>query len=103
MSTKLASPASNKIYRTTWLVLLALTLMMLILDSSPGPRLALVAVLLVAMLIKASLIGAYFMHLRSERLALIMIVVVGLLLTGAILFALIAPDAVRIGAMTPVR
>jgi hypothetical protein len=39
------------------------------------------------------------MHLRSERLPLIVTVVVGLLVTGAFLFALIAPDALRIHEM----
>ena len=103
MPTKLASPASNKIYRTTWLVLLALTVVMLLVDNSPIPRAALVAVLLIAMLVKASLIGANFMHLRAERLALTVMVAAGLFITATILFVLIAPDAVRISAMTAIR
>ena len=55
--------------------------------------------MLVAMLTKASIIGANFMHLRRERVPLILTVVVGLLVTGAVLFALIAPDALRIDEM----
>ena len=55
------------------------------------------------MLTKASIIGANFMHLRSERLPLVLTVVVGLLVTGLILFALIAPDAARIHEMVGTR
>ena len=99
MVAKPGSRGSSKVYGLTWLVLLALTIVMLVADSSPIPRVAFMAVLLPAMLGKASLIGANFMHLRFERWSLSLMVIVGLLVTGAILFALIAPDAVRIGAM----
>lgn len=103
MAAKLESVIRNKLYMTTWFALLALTVVMLLVDNSPIPRAVLVAVLLIAMLGKASLIGAHFMHLRFERLPLVIMVAVGLLITGAILFVLIAPDAVRISAMTPDR
>lgn len=90
---------TGKLYGATWLALLALTVVMLIVDGSPLPRAAFVVVLLSAMLAKASLIGANFMHLRFERLPLTLMVIVGLLVTGALLFVLIAPDAIRLGAM----
>jgi cytochrome c oxidase subunit IV len=61
---------------------------------------AFVLFMLLAMMTKAAIIAGNFMHLRSERLPLVMTVVVGLLVVGAILFALIAPDAVRIHQMT---
>lgn len=99
MAAKLGLGTRNKLYRTTWLALLALTVVMLLVDNSPIPRVALVVVLLVAMLTKASLIGAHFMHLRFERLPLAMMVIAGLLVTATILFVLIAPDAVRISTM----
>jgi cytochrome c oxidase subunit IV len=92
---------TGKLYGTTWLALLALTLVMLLADGSPLPRAVFLAALLSAMLLKASLIGANFMHLRFERLPLTLMVIVGLLVTGALLFVLIAPDAIRIGAMHP--
>ena len=101
MAAKLGSGTRNKLYRTTWLALLALTVVMLLVDRSSLPRVAFLAVVLVAMLMKASLIGANFMHLGWERLPLTLMVIVGLLVTGAILFGLIAPDAVRISAMRP--
>ncbi|MBI2833720.1 MAG: cytochrome C oxidase subunit IV family protein [Acidobacteria bacterium] len=89
-----------RLYWATWLTLLALTVVMLVADGLSVPRLAFLVVVLSAMLVKASLIGAHFMHLRFERLPLALTVIVGLLLTGVILFALIAPDAVRIAAMS---
>ncbi len=87
-------------YWKIWLVLLALTLGMIFLDQVEGPRGLMILVLLAAMLVKATLIVGYFMHLRYESMVLKMAVVFGLFVNGAILFALIAPDAKRILAMT---
>ena len=88
-----------RIYWITWLVLLAFTVVMLWMDSVSIPRLAFVAFMLVAMVTKASIIGANFMHLRFERASLVLIVAVGLLVTGTVLYVLIAPDAARIHTM----
>jgi cytochrome c oxidase subunit IV len=86
-------------YWITWSVLLVFTVVMLWADAASLPRTAFVVFMVAAMLTKASIIGANFMHLKSERVPLITTVVVGLLLTGAILYVLIAPDAVRIHEM----
>ncbi len=89
-------------YRTyirIWLVLLSLTVVMLFLDTAPIPRGLLIGVLVVAMLAKAGLISGWFMHLRFERMVLGLAVFFGLLLNGAILFLLIAPDGLRIFRM----
>lgn len=86
-------------YWRVWSVLLAFTVMMLWLDTVALPRIAFVAVMVVAMLVKAALIAGYFMHLRVERATLTWTVVFGLLGTGAVLYALIAPDALRIHHM----
>jgi len=86
-------------YWITWSVLLACTVVMLWADAASLPRTAFVVFMVAAMLTKASIIGANFMHLKAERVPLITTVVVGLLVTGAILYALIAPDAVRIHEM----
>lgn len=80
-------------------MLLAFTLLMVWLDGLSIPRLAFVVTMLVAMLAKASLIASNFMHLRFERVSLVLMVVVGLLVTGAVLYLLIVPDAVRIHGM----
>ncbi len=92
-----------KTYWITWGVLLAFTVSMLWADGASIPRGAFVAFMLTAMLTKASIIGANFMHLRTERMTLVFTVVVGLLVTGTILFVLIAPDAVRIHRMVTLR
>ena len=83
-------------YWRIWFVLLVLTLVMVFIDQSPLTRNLLVLVLVGVMLVKVSLIAGYFMHLRFEKLNLILVVLVGLLITGLLLFALIAPDGMRI-------
>ena len=88
-----------RVYWITWLVLLAFTAVMLSMDSVSIPRVAFVAFMLVAMVTKASIIGANFMHLRFERASLVLIVAVGLLVTGTVLYVLIAPDAARVHTM----
>ena len=90
-------------YWITWAVLLVFTLAMLWADAASLPRIVFVVFMIAAMLSKASIIGANFMHLRSERLPLVLTVVIGLLVTGSILFVLIAPDAVRIHQMVAGR
>ena len=89
-----------RLYWRTWLILLVLTLVMLFMDAAPISRLALLGVLLAAMMIKAVLIGANFMHLRFEKRVLALSVSLGLLLTGLALFVLIALDAQRIGKLS---
>ena len=91
--------AGTKIYWITWSVLLAFTLVMVWLDGVSIPRLVFVIAMLAAMLTKASLIASNFMHLRFERVSLALMVVVGLLVTGTLLYVLIVPDAVRIHGM----
>jgi cytochrome c oxidase subunit IV len=88
-----------KTYWITWAVLLVFTVVMLWADAATIPRTAFVVFMLAAMLTKASIIAANFMHLRSERLPLVLTVAVGLLVTGAVLYVLIAPDAARIHQM----
>ncbi|MDA2937744.1 cytochrome C oxidase subunit IV family protein [Acidobacteria bacterium AH-259-A15] len=84
------------VYWRIWFLLLILTAIMVFVDQVSLPRLALVWILVLAMLMKASLIAGYFMHLRFEKLTLAVIVGVGILATAAALFLLIAPDGIRI-------
>jgi cytochrome c oxidase subunit IV len=86
-------------YWITWGILLVFTVVMLWADSASLPRLFFVVFMIAAMLTKAAIIGANFMHLRAERAGLVLTVIVGLLVTGAILFVLIVPDAARIHEM----
>ena len=92
-----------RIYWITWAVLLVFTIVMLWADTASIPRLAFVVFMVAAMLTKASIIGANFMHLRRESAWMVVTVVVGLLVTGTILYVLIAPDAARIHGMQSVR
>jgi len=84
-----------RIYWIVWFILLLVTLGMMLLGTTALTT-ALILVLLAGMLLKASLIGGYFMHLRFERASLIVIVAVGILATAGILFFLIAPDGLRV-------
>jgi cytochrome c oxidase subunit 4 len=84
-----------RVYWIAWAVLLALTMVMVAIDQAGLPRGVFLAAVLSAMLVKAAVIGAYFMHLRFERLALALAIVVGLPLNALILYVLIAPDALR--------
>ena len=91
---------SYKLYWMIWGMLLALTVVMLFLDSAPMPRTAFVLLMVGVMLTKAFLIAGYFMHLRYEALFIRLAVFIGLLVNGAILYFLIIPDAYRILGMT---
>ena len=86
-------------YWITWSILLIFTVVMLWADTASIPRVAFIVFMLAAMLTKASIIGANFMHLRHENGWIVATVVIGLLVTGAILYILIAPDAARIRSM----
>ena len=92
-----------RIYWMSWGVLLIFTIVMLWADAASIPRVAFVVFMTGAMLTKASIIGANFMHLRRESAWMVVTVVVGLLVTGTILFVLIAPYAARIHGMVTAR
>lgn len=84
-------------YRTYWIswsILLVLTLMMLMTETVPLYRTVALGLLITAMLVKAGVIAAWFMHLRFERAALVISVVGATVLTAAALFGLIAPDGI---------
>ena len=94
-----ATTSHARVYWITWGVLLAVTGVMLLADGASLPRTTLLAVMLGAMAIKASLIAGNFMHLRQERAGIVLTVIVGLFVLGIVLYALIAPDARRIHTM----
>jgi len=88
-----------KTYWITWAVLLVFTVVMIWADALSIPRTVFVVFMLAAMLMKATIIGGNFMRLRSERLPLVLTVVIGLLVIGGLLYVLIAPYAARIHEM----
>jgi len=84
-----------KTYAVTWFWLLVLTLLELGIVLAHVPKTLLIISLIVLALMKATLIVAYFMHLRYERLSFVYAVVIPLFL-GVILFFGLAPDAINV-------
>jgi len=83
---------SFRTYWVAWGVLLLLTLAMLVVESANMTKLLGVLFLLTAMVFKATIIGGWFMHLRFERRSIVIPLVLGTLITGLVLFGLIAVD-----------
>ena len=73
-----------KIYLKVWLTLLVVTLVMVFFQNR--------AVLIGGMMIKATLIVLWFMHLLYERIDFILLMVVSIAFFSILLFGLIAPD-----------
>ena len=88
--------AGYKGYWVTWGILLAVTGAMLLAEFVSWPKTVVVGFLLLAMMVKASLIGAHFMHLRFEKPGLILAVAGSILFFGLFLFILISFDGLRI-------
>ena len=83
METTQAAP-DYKIYLKVWLTLLVVTLVMVFVQNR--------AVLIGGMMIKATLIVLWFMHLLYERIDFILLMVVSIAFFSILLFGLIAPD-----------
>ena len=83
----------TRLYVVAWAVLIAITALevslVLVFKVSPALR---VIVLIVLALMKASLIGAYYMNLRFERLAMVYIAVIPLVLL-VLMLSSVVPDA----------
>jgi len=82
-----------RVYWITWVILLAITVTMLLAESLHMPRWFLIAFLLAFMMVKATMIGGNFMHLRYEKRNLAVMVAAGILVTSLILFLFIRPEA----------
>ena len=80
-------------YWYVWIALLILTIVELGVAKASMPKAAMVFLLCVLALAKAALVAMYFMHLKFERFALMLIVVTPLVLS-AILYVGLVPDAV---------
>ena len=80
-------------YWMVWLVLLVLTIVELGVAKSPMPRVAIIVSLCALALAKAAIVAAYFMHLKFEKYAL-MLVVMSPLVLSAILYIGLVPDAI---------
>lgn len=85
---------TNKLFISIWGWLVALTLVEIFLAYKPMPIHLMLLVLLGLSIIKAALIMAYFMHLKFERLSLILTLVPMLIVCIMLLFVFF-PDSFR--------
>ncbi len=86
-------------YRTYWIIwafLLVATLVMIAIGEANLSLTARVVLLLLGSALKASLIVFYFMHLRFEKAALVVMVLVGIFVTSLLMFMLPAYDGTQI-------
>ena len=90
-----AHAGGNKLYFTVWGWLLALTVLEVVLAYRNFPLHVMLVILMGLSIIKAALIVAYFMHLKFERLSLIL-TIVPILVVLLCLFATFFPDSSRI-------
>ena len=91
--TDTAQRSPYRIYWITWVVLLFITVLMLLAEKFHMSRWFLVLFLLAFMMVKASMIGGNFMHLRHEHKRMAVMVAAGILVTSLILFSYIAPES----------
>lgn len=85
---------SNKLFISIWVWLVVLTLLEILLAYKTMPLHLMLTVLLGLSIIKAALIMAYFMHLKFERLSLILTLVPMLVICICLLFVFF-PDSFR--------
>jgi len=85
---------SNRLFTWVWVWLVALTLVEILLAYRPMPIHLMLVVLLGLSIIKAALIVAYFMHLKFERLSLILTLIPMLIVCILLLFVFF-PDSFR--------
>ena len=85
---------SNKLFTSIWVWLVLLTLVEIFLAYRPMPIHFMLTILLGLSIIKAALIVAYFMHLKFERLSLILTLVPMLVICICLLFVMF-PDSFR--------
>jgi cytochrome c oxidase subunit IV len=94
--TEVPQPNLTRLYLAAFVMLLFLTAVeasvVLVFHFSTSLR---VTILLISALVKATLIGAYYMNLKFERLAMVYIATVPLTL-GILMFFAIVPDAARL-------
>jgi len=85
---------SNKLFTSIWAWLIGLTLIEIFLAYRPMPIRYMLTILMGLSIIKAALIVAYFMHMKFERLSLILTIVPMLVICICLLFVFF-PDSIR--------
>ena len=85
---------SNKLFLSVWIWLLLLTAVEVFLGYVQLPVVYMLVILMGASIIKAALIVAYFMHLRFERLNLVLTIVPAVVICICLLL-IFFPDSYR--------
>ncbi len=85
---------TNKLFVSIWIWLLVLTAIEVALAYKTMPLVLMLTILMGLSIIKAALIVAYFMHLKFERLSLILTIVPMLVVCICLLFVFF-PDSFR--------
>src|ERR1700704_2955969 len=86
---------SNKLFISVWVWLLLLTGFEVFLGYIQLPVTYMLVILMGASIIKAALIVAYFMHLRFERLNLVLTIVPALVICICLMLLVFFPDSFR--------
>ena len=93
---------SNKLFISIWVWLVVLTLIEIFLAYKPMPIHLMLIVLLGLSIIKAALIVAYFMHLKFERMSLVLTLIPTAVICICLLF-IVFPDSFRANDLRSVR
>ena len=86
---------SNRLFISVWVWLLALTGFEVFLGYKQVPVIYMLVILMGVSIIKAALIVAYFMHLRFERLNLVLTIVPALVICICLMLLVFFPDSFR--------
>lgn len=86
---------SNRLFFSVWGWLLLLTAFEVFLGYIHLPLIYMLVILMGASIIKAALIVAYFMHLRFERLNLVLTIVPALVICICLMLLVFFPDSYR--------
>lgn len=95
------APTGSRLYIYVWFWLLALTGVEIFLAYEHLPVNLMLVLLMGLSVIKAALIMSYFMHLRFERLSLVLTLVPMLVLCICLIMIFFFPDSVRLHEMVP--
>ena len=86
---------SNRLFFSVWGWLLLLTAFEVFLGYIHLPVIYMLVILMGASIVKAALIVAYFMHLRFERLNLVLTIVPALVICIVLMLLVFFPDSFR--------
>ena len=92
---------SNRLYFGVWFWLLGITGLEVVLAYQHLPVKIMLVILMGLSIIKAALILAYFMHLRFERLRLVLTIVPAAVICICIMLVFFFPDSVRLMELRP--